>query len=125
MICSYCDPHLETTIHTYGNIGSYLDQLELEQETIDRAIVTTLGSMLTPMSMEQKSERACTYFVTRTPQEERQKIYDEIKQTTLEDFREMQQIFEHLAKEGPICVFGNKSKLEQSKLPFKLIDLKI
>lgn len=125
VICSYCDPHLETTIHTYGNIGNYLGQLELEQETIDRAIVTTLGSMLTPMSMEQKSERACTYFVTGTPQEERQKIYDEIKQTTLADFREMRQIFEHLAKEGPICVLGNKSKLEQSKLPFKLIDLKI
>lgn len=125
VICSYCDPHLDSTLKTYRGIGNYLKNLVLEQETINRAIVSTLGAMITPMSMEQKSERACTYFVTGTPQEERQMIYDQIKQTTIEDFHEMSQLFEALAKEGPICVFGNKNKLQEAKTKFQLIDLKI
>ena len=125
VICSYCDPHLDTTLQIYRGISTYLSRLALEQETIDRAIVSTLGGMIAPISMEQKSERICTYFMTGTPYEERQKIYDQIRQTTLQDFHEMGRVFEALAKEGPVCVLGNKAKLQQAKSTFRLIDLKI
>ena len=125
VICSYCDPHLDSTIKTYRGISSYLKGISIEQETINRAIVSTLGGMIAPLSMEQKSERVCTYFITGTPQEERQRIYDQIRQTTIEDFKEMSNLFDLLGKQGDICVMGNKTKLQQSKLSFKLIDLKI
>ena len=125
VICSYCDPHIQNTLQIYSSIGEYLRQINIEKEAIERAIISTVGAMIAPCSMEQKSERACTYFVTGMTQDERQGIYNQIKQTTIKDFYEMSNIFEHLAKEGPICIMGNKEKLKKQKAQFKLIDLKI
>ncbi|MBE6022305.1 MAG: hypothetical protein E7231_03605 [Cellulosilyticum sp.] len=125
VICSYCDPHLQTTLQTYGQIGHYLKNIKLSSKTIERAIISTLGGMIAPCSMEQKSERACTYFITGMKQEDRQLIYDQIKQTTLKDFHDMSKVFQHLAQEGVVCVLGNKEKLKVCKSQFKLIDLKI
>ena len=125
VICSYCDPHLNATIQTYSGIAQYLKTLKLDEKAIERAIISTLGAMIAPCSMEQKSERACTCFVTGMTQDDRQMIYNQIKETSLQDFQEMSQIFEILAHEGPICVLGNKEKLKKQKSQFKLIDLKI
>lgn len=125
VICSYCDPHLKSTLDVYSGISRYLNQLKLGQEAIERAIISTLGAMIAPSSMEQKSERACMHFITGISQDKRQKIYDEIRQTTLEDFHEMSRIFEVLATSGVVCVVGNKGKLDLQKSLFKLIDLRI
>ncbi|MBU3804400.1 MAG: insulinase family protein [Candidatus Cellulosilyticum pullistercoris] len=125
VVCSYCDPHLETTLEIYGGMSHYLKQVKLGKDTIERAIISTLGAMIAPSSMEQKSERACMYFITKMTQDKRQKIYDEIRETTLKDFREMGEIFEIMASKGPICVIGNKEKLNLQKERFQLIDLRI
>jgi len=125
VICSYCDPHLKTTLDVYSGISHYLKHIRLSKDTIERAIISTLGAMIAPSSMEQKSERACMYFITKMSQDKRQEIYDEIKQTTLKDFREMGKIFEVMATKGPICVIGNKKKLDLQKGRFQLIDLRI
>lgn len=125
VICSYCDPHLRSTLDIYNGIGDYLKELQLSQETIERAIISTLGAMLAPISMEQKSERACMYFLTEMTQEKRQMIYDEIRQTTIADFHQMSQLFEQMNLHGQICVMGNKDKLLKQKGLLKLIDLQI
>lgn len=125
VICSYCDPHLKTTLKVYSGISRYLKRIKLSKEAIERAVISTLGAMIAPSSMEQKSERACMYFITKMTQDKRQKIYDEIKQTTLKDFREISEIFAVLAAKGPICVIGNREKLNLQKERFQLIDLKI
>ena len=125
IICSYCDPNLSETLNTYDEIGAYLRGITLSRETIERTMVSTLGAMIAPCSMEQKSERMCTYFVTGMPQEERQVIYDQIRQTTLRDFHEMSQLFEYMKDEGVVCVIGNKEKLTELNSSLKLIDLNI
>lgn len=125
VICSYCDPHLKTTLDVYREMSQYLKQIRLSKETIERAIISTLGAMIAPSSMEQKSERACMYFITKMSQDKRQEIYDEIKQTTLKDFHEMSKIFELMTAKGPICVIGNKKKIVLQKQQFQLIDLRI
>lgn len=125
VICSYCDPHLKSTLEVYSGISHYLKHIKLSKDTIERAIISTLGAMIAPSSMEQKSERACMYFITKMSQDKRQEIYNEIKQTTIKDFREMSKIFEVMAAKGPICVIGNKKKLDLQKERFQLIDLRI
>ena len=125
VICSYCDPQLEKTLLIYDGICSYLSHLKLEESAIERAVVSTLGAFISPESMEQKSERACLYFVTGTPQEERQKIYHEIRQTTLKDFHEMSHVFEALRKNGKVCIWGSKENLQTLKSKFRLIDLRL
>lgn len=125
VICSYCDPHLETTLEVYSGIGEYLRKISLDEAAIERAVITTLGAMIAPISMEQKSERACMYFITGMTQEKRQVIYDEIKQTCLKDFKEMSELFDQIETHGYICILGNKEKLMTQKNRLSLIDLNI
>ena len=124
-ICSYCDPQLQQTLKVYGEIGNYLRQLQLSEATIERAIISTLGAMLAPISMEQQSERACHYWITGEDQSLRQRIYDEIRQTTLADFHAAAPLFESLAVSGKTCIFGSKEKLLKQKSHLRLIDLNI
>lgn len=124
-ICSYCDPQLSQTLKVYGEIGHYLRHLQLSKAAIERAIISTLGAMLAPLSMEQQSERACHYWITGENQSLRQRIYDEIRQTTLADFHGAASLFESLAQSGKTCIFGNKEKLLQQKSHLRLIDLNI
>lgn len=125
IVCSYCDPNFIRTLNVFKKIGNYLRKIQLSQEAIQRAIVSTLGVFVAPCSIEQKSERACTYFITGMPQSKRQQVYDEIRQTTLQDFRDMGQLFEALGKNGVICAFGDRRKLHTNKNSFELIDLQI
>lgn len=125
VICSYCDPHLKTTLKTFDGIGNYLRDISLSKKVIEHTIVSTLGAMIAPCSMEQKSERMCTYFITGMPQEERQKIYDEIRSTTLDDFIEMSKLFDELEKNGVVCVLGGQEKLSTLNSKFQFIDLGI
>lgn len=124
-ICSYCDPHCIETLEIFKSIGTYLKQMKLSQEIIDRAIISTLGAMLMPEGISQKSERAAAYMITGGSDEIRQHIYDEIRETTLEDFHQTACIFNHLAEQGMICIMGNKEKLEKEKATLTLIDLDI
>lgn len=124
-VCSYCDPHLAETWDVFEKMGAYLRQLQLSEAVIERAVISTLGAMLIPVSMEQKSERACTYLITGATQRERAQIYGEIRQTTLEDFHEAAGLFEAIGKYGRTCVLGNDEVLREEKSRLTLIDLKI
>ncbi len=125
VICSYCDPHLKTTLKTFDGIGDYLRHMSLSKKAVERTIVSTLGAMIAPCSVEQKSERMCTYFITGMPQEARQKIYDEIRNTTLEDLIHMSELFDELEKNGVVCVLGGQEKLSTLNSKFRFIDLGI
>lgn len=125
ILYSYCDPHLDKTIAIYEGISSYLRKVQLDKETIERAVITTLGAMIAPLSVEQKSERVCLYSITGMTQEKRQLLYEQIRKTTLDDFREMADIFDLVRKEGLLCIIGNKNKIISSKHSLSLIDLDI
>lgn len=124
-VCSYCDPNLSQTLSVFEQMGAYLKKIRLSEDVISRVIVSTMGAMLSPLSMEQKSERACNLLITGTPQEIRQQIYDEIRRTTLNDFYEAARLFELLGKKGRCCVMGNKETLKAEKTQLTLIDLNI
>ena len=124
-VCSYCDPHLAETWEVFENMGTYLKHLQLSDAVIERAVISTLGAMLIPVSMEQKSERACTYLITGGTQEIRKQIYEEIRQTTLEDFHEAAGLFKAIGQYGKTCVLGNEEVLREEKTRLTLIDLKI
>lgn len=124
-ISSYCDPHLNKTLEVYWEIGDYLEQLEIEDDLLDRYIVTTLGTMLAPISMERRSERVCHYLMTGSSPKERQRIYDEILNTTPESIKKSSELFKAMSKQQHYCVIGNKETITRCKNLFEVIHLTI
>ncbi len=124
-ISSYCDPHLKKTLEVYYDIGNYLEQLEIESDLLERYIVSTLGTMLAPISMERRSERVCYYLMTRTGPKERQKIYNDILETTPESIKKASQLFKTMSNHNHYCVIGNKQTITKCKNLFEVIHLTI
>lgn len=124
-ISSYCDPHLKKTLEVYEGIGMYLEQLEIEPDLLERYIVSTLGTMLAPISMERRSERLCHYLITHTGPKERQQIYDEILNTTPESLQKASQLFKAMSSHNHYCVIGNKETITKCKNIFEVIHFTI
>ena len=125
VVASYCDPQLKKTLEIYNKIGKYLEELEVETNLLERYIVSTLGTMLAPISMERRSERLCHYLVSQSGPEERQKIYEEILNTTPQQLKEASRLFKELHTNVAYCVMGNKEAIRQCKNLFEVIHLSI
>ncbi len=124
-VCSYCDPHLESTLQVFKEISAYLNELEMDEEILERYIISTLSGMLTPLSNEQKSERACSDFITGMPPTYREQIYQEMLNTTTLDFKKCSALFEAMNKENAFCVMGSKKQLIRHKELFDVIHFSI
>lgn len=124
-VSSYCDPHLKKTLEVYWQMGAYLEALEIAPDLLDRYIVTTLGTMLAPISMERRSERVCHYLLTGIRPEERQKIYTEIFETTPEAIKKAGQLFKAIKDHHYYCIIGSKETITKCKNLFGVIHLTI
>ncbi len=118
-LCSYCDPHLIETLATYDGIGSFLRNLRLDEKELHKYIIGTIGILDSPLSMEQRSERAFTSYLCGITQEALQKARDEILETTLEDIHRFAALFDELAKQNIQCVIGNFDQIRSNQSIFK------
>lgn len=123
VLCSYCDPHLNTTIKAYDEIAQFLKKLKIDKDELERYILSTIGTMKAPLSMEQKSERALTYYLCHMTEELLSKAMEEVLQTTAEDLVHFAPLFEAMAKENNVCVIGSEKQIKKHKKLFnQLID---
>lgn len=122
VICSYCDPNLIETLEVYRGIPNFLEALELEEESVERYIVSALGMMHAPMSMEQCSERAVMDWMTGGGDALREKIYEEILETDLSKIKESKTFFDAMIQENRYCIIGDYKKIKKHKKLFDVID---
>ena len=120
-ICSYCDPEIEKTLQVYRKIGHYLEQLQLDEATIERYIIKTIGLMEYPLTMEQKSERATIHYLCGVSQELLDKERKEILQTSMADFKAVAKVFKALVKKENYCVIGGRSKIKETQGLYSII----
>ena len=121
VICSYCDPELGETLKVIDEIGDFIRNLELSQEELERCIIGTIGSLSSPLTMEQKSEQVLIYGITHVSQQLLEKEWQEILTTTIEDLRNCAPLIEDVLKQKALCVIGNKTKIKKEAKRFKKI----
>lgn len=121
LMCSYCDPQLKKTLQAFHKIGKYLKNLKLDEATLLRYIISTIGSLDYPLTLEQKSERALVHHLCHIDYEmlscERQQVLD----TSVEAIRKIGELFETMTKHDVICVIGNGNELEKNNRLFDVI----
>jgi len=116
---SYRDPHLLRTIEVFDGTGNFIENLEMSDLDLTKAIIATSGAMDRPTTPAEKGSRAATRYIIGISQAAIQKERDEVLSTTLEDLRSFGEILDKAMKQDNICVFGNENKINESKSLFK------
>ena len=116
---SYRDPHLQRTVDIFDAAGNFIENLEMSDLDLTKAIIATSGAMDKPTTPAEKGARAATRYIVGITQAEIQKERDEVLTTTLEDLRGFGEILDKAMKQDNICVFGNENKINECKPLFK------
>jgi Zn-dependent M16 (insulinase) family peptidase len=116
---SYRDPHLKRTVDIYEGVADYLENLDLSEEELTKAIIATIGSLDKPLTPAEKGGRVIGMHLTGLTQNDLQKERDEVLSTTVDDLRKFAKMFRDGMKQNNICVFGNEEKLKEDNTLFK------
>lgn len=121
---SYRDPNIEKTIDAYNTIGEIAKNLEMIDRDFENQKISSMGSILRPKSPKQMADYDYSYY--RIPKAKKDDdILREIKETSLDDIREMAETFEKSMAGDNLVVFGARSDIEKIRDKFdKVINIK-
>ena len=111
---SYRDPNVKRTIETFRNTSSWLKDLELgEQELLNYKIGAVAGYDRTPKTYVQ-AKRMDSWYLRQEGPQVRAKVREGLLNASEEDLKNRRQAMESFAKEGTVCVLGNRAKIEEA-----------
>ena len=111
---SYRDPNVKRTIETFRNTSSWLKDLELgEQELLNYKIGAVAGYDRTPKTYVQ-AKRMDSWYLRQEEPQVRAKVREGLLKASEEDLKNRHQAMESFAKEGTVCVLGNRTKIEEA-----------
>lgn len=111
---SYRDPNVKRTIETFRNTSSWLKDLELgEQELLNYKIGAVAGYDRTPKTYVQ-AKRMDSWYLRQEEPQVRAKVREGLLKASEEDLKNRHQAMESFAKEGTVCVLGNRAKIEEA-----------
>lgn len=111
---SYRDPNVKRTIETFRNTSSWLKDLELgEQELLNYKIGAVAGYDRTPKTYVQ-AKRMDSWYLRQEEPQVRAKVREGVLKASEEDLKNRHQAMESFAKEGTVCVLGNRTKIEEA-----------
>jgi len=91
---SYRDPNLLKTLDNYDGTVDYLRTLEMDQDSLTKAIIGTIGDIDGYQLPDSKGYTALMRHLLDVSDEERQERREQILGTTIKDFREFADVLE-------------------------------
>ena len=121
VLSSYCDPGLGETLEVFKEIGNYLENLDLDEDELEKYKIGTIGGLDMPLTMEQKSERAMIYSLAQVEHQKLQLERDQVLSATINEIRAVGKLFNAVMQKQALCVVGNKAKIMEEAILFKKI----
>ena len=118
---SYRDPQNVATYENFENSTKWLQNLELDDQTLDNFIISTVSKIDAPVSARAMMLYQDNCYFSGIAHENRKHFRSQIIKTTKKDIVESGKIFEKLCNTANKCVFGGKD-LENLK-GFNIINL--
>ena len=118
---SYRDPNLKETLNTFSEIGNYLASLKLDNDTFEKLIVGTIGSLDSPKTAEHKGAAAFSRYLNKISHDEIQTRRNEILASSKLDIKNYIKLFQEFSESAPVCVIGSKEKLNECQSLFSTI----
>ncbi len=123
-LASYRDPNLKDTIKRFKKIPSYIKNLEMDKNNMERFIIGTISQFDQPKNVNKKAVLGLNRLLNKTSEEDLQKLRDEILSCSIEKIKKMDEFMEDLLSDNYICVYGNETIINNNKDYFdKLLKL--
>ncbi|KAL4356629.1 hypothetical protein S245_029654 [Arachis hypogaea] len=97
---SYRDPNLLKTLDVYDGTGDFLRELEMDNDTLTKAIIGTIGDVDSYQLPDAKGYSSMLRYLLGITEEERQRRREEILATSLKDFKEFVDAMEAVKDKG-------------------------
>ncbi|XP_065024478.1 presequence protease 1, chloroplastic/mitochondrial isoform X1 [Musa acuminata AAA Group] len=104
---SYRDPNLLKTLDVYDGTDSFLRELELDDDTLTKAIIGTIGDVDAYQLPDAKGYSSLMRYLLGVTEEERERRREEILSTSLKDFKEFADAIEAVKNSGVVVAVAS------------------
>ncbi|XP_059647770.1 presequence protease 1, chloroplastic/mitochondrial [Cornus florida] len=104
---SYRDPNLLKTLDVYDRTGNFLRELEMDDDTLTKAIIGTIGDVDSYQLPDAKGYSSLLRHLLGITEEERQRRREEILSTRLSDFKEFGEVIEAVKDKGVVVAVAS------------------
>ncbi|NKB70389.1 MAG: peptidase M16 [Candidatus Latescibacteria bacterium] len=123
---SYRDPRLLETLAAYDGAGAFLENLQLDEDELARAIIGTIGDLDQPQLPDAQGYTSLVRYLTGTDDDFRQQLRNQILDTRPEHFRAFGAVLSQAVDQGEVVVMGGRAGLEGLKAahdrPLELVE---
>lgn len=112
---SYRDPNLSETLQVYDRSGQFLQQLDLSQPELTKAIIAAIGDMDAYQLPDAQGYTSMQRYLTGVTDEERQRLRDQALAATPSDFRSFGEILERMAGSGSVVALGSPDSIQAAR----------
>uniref|UniRef100_A0A6J1C5I7 Presequence protease 1, chloroplastic/mitochondrial-like n=1 Tax=Momordica charantia TaxID=3673 RepID=A0A6J1C5I7_MOMCH len=109
---SYRDPNLLKTLDVYDGTVDFLRELELDEDTITKAIIGTIGDVDSYQLPDAKGYSSLLRHLLGITEEERQRRREEILSTSLKDFKNFADTLEAVKNKGVVVSVASPEDVE-------------
>jgi len=122
---SYRDPNLSRTLEAFNESTRFLKEISLSKEELTKAIIGTIGDMDHYQLPDAKGYSSLLRHLSGETEEDRQRMREEVLDTTETDFKRFGEVLEGLRDHGHITVLGSETAIreasKQEGLSFKIV----
>ncbi|KAG9451388.1 hypothetical protein H6P81_011353 [Aristolochia fimbriata] len=104
---SYRDPNLLKTLEVYDGTAEFLRNLEIDEDTLTKAIIGTIGDVDSYQLPDAKGYSSLLRYLLGITEEERQTRREEILSTSLKDFKEFADAIETIKDNGVVVAVAS------------------
>jgi hypothetical protein len=110
---SYRDPNLEKTLEVYDRTVDFLRNLALPREELTKSIIGVIGDLDRHLLPDAKGFTSFVRHLTGDDEESRQRMRQEVLETSPEDFRRFADALEVVRDRGRVAVLGPEEALRR------------
>ncbi|MGI6104589.1 MAG: insulinase family protein [Raoultibacter sp.] len=120
---SYRDPNLDATIDYFDRSGEWLTNFNPSEEELRGYIISSAAIYDAPRKAREIARRQDAEFIGELDPGWRAQARHEILETTLDQLHDLAPAFDSIIEKNAMCVFGNRSIIENSSKDFEVFDL--
>ncbi|AAG13049.1 Putative zinc metalloprotease [Arabidopsis thaliana] len=109
---SYRDPNLLKTLDIYDGTGDFLRGLDVDEDTLTKAIIGTIGDVDSYQLPDAKGYTSLLRHLLNVTDEERQIRREEILSTSLKDFKEFAEAIDSVSDKGVAVAVASQEDID-------------